>query len=370
MLKTLQALIKIQSYSGHETEIQKYIKKHLEDASLKPFLQHKNLIIHLKGTDQTRAFIFNGHVDIVDAGDMSRWKHDPWKADIINGRIFGRGASDMKGGILAMIETAKSLNRKGNLPTDVWFTFVNKEETDGTGTEQFTKWFQSEGYTKQYRELAAIFAEPTNLDTVLYGHRGNFFLKAEKIGTSGHSSRPLDINPHAILVMCDFINNLERENLRWQKRFHDSEFVPPTITPTSINTKSESPNKTADHCQAIFDLRTIPNYHNEAFDRVRQLAEDRGIKISLLHSPSPIGYTNPDAKIVKLFKVLIPKIKTTVNDASNDLGFFTNIGIDGVIFGPGESSQSHRTDESADISQITAAPEILEKVYITWAQTI
>jgi len=366
MADVLRELINFQSYSGQERPILEYIKAHLEQNGIKPFYQGDNLVVKLQGQDSSRAFIFNGHVDIVDIGDSKRWKHDPWLGEVVGGRIYGRGA-DMKGGILAMMETTKSLAGRKYLPTDVWFTFVVKEETDGSGTEQFAQWFQLQGYKKQYSELVAIFAEPTSLDTVQYGHRGNFFIEAEKIGVSAHSSRPREIDPHAILEMSKFILDLEAENLRWQKEFENAEFAPPTITPTSIEGKSESPNKTADNCRVHFDLRTIPLYHQEAFDRVRDLAKQRSIKLSLLHSPAPTGYTDPEARIIKVFQRVVPGVKKEVNDASNDLGFFTQVGIDGVIFGPGEMPQAHREDESADINQITTAPKFFEEIYLIWA---
>ena len=368
MIDALRDLISFQSYSGKERPVLEHIKTGLEDAGIKPFFQKDNLVVKLTGRDQTRAFIFNGHVDVVGIGDIAKWEHNPWVGEIVDGRIYGRGTSDMKGGVLAIMETAKSLVRKGPPPTDVWFTFVVREETNGEGTQQFAEWFKSEGYTHQYRDLAALFAEPTNLDTVQYGHRGNFFIIAEMAGVSGHASRPHNINPHAIIEMSRFIGDLEKENLRWQKQFKKSEFDPPTITPTSIKAKSDSPNKTADCCQASFDLRTIPGYHDEAFDRVKRIADRRGIRLSLLYPPSPIGYTKPDAKIVAAFRIILPRIKIGTLDASTDSGYFTQIGIDSVIFGPGEISQAHRTDESVDIGQITAAPAIFEKAYLTWAQ--
>lgn len=371
MIDALRELVSFQSYSGQERPILEHIKTRLEDAGIKPFFQNDNLVVKLTGEDQTRAFIFNGHVDVVDIGDVAKWKYDPWAGIVEDGRMFGRGTSDMKGAVLAMMETAKSLIRKGPPPTDVWFTFVVREETDGQGTKQFAKWFESEGYLHQYRDLAALFAEPTptGLDTIQHGHRGNFFINAEIAGAAGHSSKPSDINPHAIIEMCGFIGDLERENLRWQRRFKKSEFTPPTITPTSIEAQSASPNKTTDHCRADFDLRTIPGYHNEAFDRVEELAKKRSIKLSFLHPPSPIGYTKPDAKIVAAIRSVRPAAKIGVLDASTDLGYLTQIGIDGVIFGPGKLSQAHRTDEYVDINQLTAAPEIFEKIYLAWAQT-
>lgn len=369
MIDQLKELINYQSYSGQEKPVLDHIKKDLEGANMKPFFQGSNLVVKLTGQDQSRAFIFNGHIDVVDVGNLADWNHDPWSGEVEEGRIYGRGTSDMKGGVLAIMETAKSLLKRGSLPTDVWLTFVTQEETDGAGTKQFIEWFRSEGYLNQYKNLASVFAEPTNLNAVEYGHRGNFFLKAEKKGVSGHSSRPKAIDPHAIIEMSHLITDLEQENLDWEKRFKDSEFVPPTIIPTSISGESKSPNKTTAACVALFDLRTIPGFHQEAFDRVKELADRRAISISLLYPPAPTGYTKPDAKIVKVLQQLIPNIETKVNDASNDLGFFTEAGIDGVIFGPGDMAQAHRTNESAEINQITAAPAIFEQIYLTWANS-
>lgn len=368
MLETLQKLISIPSYSNQEQEIQLHIKSQLESSGINPFLQDNNLIVHLHGADQTRAFIFNGHVDVVNIGELSDWEYNPWEGKIVKGRIYGRGTSDMKSGIWAMIETAKSFSEKSALPTDIWFAFVVREETDGEGSKQLADWFKKEGYLNRYREIAAVFPEPTNMTAVQYGHRGNFFIKAEKIGVAGHSSRPSAINPHAILEMAGFINDLTEEGLRWHEKFIGSEFTPPSVTPTSIEATSASPNKTSTLCQAVFDLRTIPGFHEEALNRIRSLAARRDIKLSLLYPPAPTAYTNPDAKIVRAFQQVLPNIRTEVNDASNDLGFFSELGIDGVMFGPGEMSEAHRTNESADIGQIISAPGLFEKIYMTWAK--
>lgn len=215
MLETLQRLISMPSYSGQEQELQRYIKTQLESWGIKPFLQENNLLIHLQGKDKTKAFIFNGHMDVVSVGKPEDWKYNPWEGRIADGRIYGRGASDMKGGIWAIMETAKSLAEAGSLPTDVWFAFVAREETDGEGSKQFANWFKKEGFMDRYKDLAAIFPEPTSLEAVQYGHRGNFFVKVEKEGEAGHSSRPAAINPHAILEMTGFIDDLTAEGLKW-----------------------------------------------------------------------------------------------------------------------------------------------------------
>ncbi|MDO8503474.1 MAG: M20/M25/M40 family metallo-hydrolase [bacterium] len=369
-LNLLQELLRIPSYSGQEREIQNHIRLRLVEAGAQPFFQGENLVLHLKGGDESRAFIFNSHVDVVSVGEEGSWKHGPWSGDIENGRIYGRGASDMKSGVFASIQTAISLiKREGTLPCDVWFTYVAKEEVDGSGTKEFAEWFKKQGYLGRYREVAALFTEPTSLSVAEYGHRGNFFIKASISGDTGHSARPHLIKKHAMLEVIQFIGDLRKENMRWQKRFKGLEFAPPTITPTAIEAKSGSPNKVSEHCEATFDLRTVPGFHKQAFRRVEKLAQKYGIELSLIFPDAPTGYTSPEAKIVRVLQSLVPGLKLEVSEASADLGFLTELGVSGVIFGPGEKDQSHKTDESAPLAQIEEAPKLFEKIYDAWASS-
>lgn len=363
----VQDLIRIKSYSGEEKAIQEFIRSKFVAEKVNALFQGDNLYVHLRGKDSTRAFIFNSHVDVVDAGDESRWEHNPWSGDIVDGRMYGRGASDMKSGVGASIDTAVALSRKEELPCDAWFTYVVREEVDGSGTQEFADWFKKQGYINQYAEMAAIFTEGTNLDSLEYGHRGNFFIKASLKGDAGHSSRPDEIKTHAVLEMTKFISKLERENSRWKKLFTQTDFGPPTITPTSIEAQSKSPNKTADFCQVTFDLRTIPKFHQEAFARVKAIARKKGIEISLLYPEAPTGYTDPKAFIVKVIKQLIPDIKLQVSEGSADLGFMTGLGIEGIIFGPGEKSQDHVINESVPVENIDRAAKLYEQIYYAWA---
>lgn len=189
-LEILQDLLRIPSYSGQEGPIQQHIKDLFTESGINAIFQDENLVVHLEGIDTTRAFIFNSHVDVVHVANEAKWTHGPWSADVVDRRVYGRGASDMKSGVAASIETAKVLAQAKDLPCDVWFTYVVKEEEDGSGTKSFAKWFRDKDYTKQYREIAAVFTEPTNLDMAQYCHRGNFFIQATIDGDAGHVSRP------------------------------------------------------------------------------------------------------------------------------------------------------------------------------------
>ncbi len=368
-LEILQDLLRIPSYSGQEGPIQQHIKDLFTESGINAIFQDENLVVHLEGIDTTRAFIFNSHVDVVHVANEAKWTHGPWSADVVDRRVYGRGASDMKSGVAASIETAKVLAQAKDLPCDVWFTYVVKEEEDGSGTKSFAKWFRDKDYTKQYREIAAVFTEPTNLDMAQYCHRGNFFIQAAIDGDAGHASRPREIKTHAIMQMVQFIRDLEAEEVEWFAQYRGSAFAPPTITPTVIKAGDESAswNTVANRCAARFDLRTVPGFHQEAFERVRQLAEHRGITLSLGPPDAPTGYTEPDAKIVRILQSLVPELRLEISEGSADLGFLTELGIEGVIFGPGEDPQSHTIDESVPVENVQRAPRLYEQLYRAWA---
>ena len=295
-LDILKDLIRIPSFSGQEKEVQLFIQKLLKSQNVKTTLQEGHLSVHLKGKDQTKAFIYNGHVDVVHVGDKSKWLNDPFTPKLVGPKLYGRGSSDMKSGVAAMISTAISLSKKDVLPCDVWFTFVTCEETDGSGTLSFGNWFKKEGHLKKYKNIAAVFAEPTNLKNIHYGHRGNFFIKAKIEGQAGHSARPEKIKAQAILEMNKFITEVDKLNIVWAKKFKKSEFKSPTIVVTSIEAKSESPNKTAEECVAVLDLRTIPNFHDKAFQTVKDVAKKYNVEMPICEQVYEVLFNNKEPK--------------------------------------------------------------------------
>src|SRR5689334_17674936 len=99
----LQKLISTSSISGHEAEIQTWIYTYLQGLGYTPEHVQENVICKINGADNTKAIIVNGHVDTVDAGDLQAWEVPPLAGEIIDGRIYGLGASDMKSGIAVIL---------------------------------------------------------------------------------------------------------------------------------------------------------------------------------------------------------------------------------------------------------------------------
>lgn len=175
-IENLQSLIAIPSHSGKEIPIREHIGHVLSENGVESFQVNENLVVHFQGQDMSRAFIFNGHMDVVETGNPDRWLYNPWEGTHIDGRIYGRGSADMKSGLSSMIIVAENIaNRNQKPPTDLWFAFVAREEVDGKGSTEFVKWFIDQGYLENYSDVASLFGEPTSLQKFGFANRGNIF---------------------------------------------------------------------------------------------------------------------------------------------------------------------------------------------------
>src|SRR3989338_10655722 len=377
----LKDLIGIKSYSGEETILKNFIADWFEHRQIANFAQDDNLIVRLGGEDRTRAFIFNSHMDTVSSGILP-WRYGPWTAHKDGDKMIWLGASDMKGGLAASMLLAEAMAANGKPPVDMWFTYVVKEEVDGSGTESVADWFEREGHVKRYSDMAAISTEPTGLKELEHGHRGNLFLKMTTEGGSGHASRPHLLKTHSVRQMMKFADALQTKFGEWSQEFSDGQFTPPTLGEiTSIQAgvaikgagegqgiEVESPNKFPAVCTATFDIRTTPQFHRVAFEMIKEFGRAMNVSVDYAFPAAPAGYTDPTEKKIKVTKQIVPSAELTVSDGSADLGFLTIHGIKAVIFGPGEKDQSHKTNEYCYPSQIPEAVEIYKQIVEVWAK--
>ncbi len=370
----LKNLVRIKSYSGEEGGIRDYVQGWLEERLIKVDAQGGDLVVHLEGRDKTRAFIFNSHMDTVSAGDQ-KWKYGPWTPTREDGKLIGLGASDMKAGLTASLLLAEKTFRSGIPPVDMWFTYVVNEEVDGAGTKSFMDWFKDQGYLLRYMDMAAIFTEPTGLTELEHGHRGNIFLRVKTTGDSGHASRPNAIKKHAVREMIAFADALKVQMEKWRGEFPSNIFTPPSdgemtsihagVVPGTL--RAASPNKFPSECMATFDIRTTPEFHAVAGERLQELGARLGATIEQEADPAPAGYTDPSERIMQISSKAMGGAKLTVSQGSADLGFLTAHGIKAVIFGPGEKDQAHKTDEYCYPAKIPTAVDIYQAVVNAWA---
>lgn len=363
-MKILADLVKIESLSGKEENLATFLIKHLTSLGFKPFSQEGNVILQIKGENKENAIVFNAHMDTVPPGDLTSWKYPPVgkKAGVcMENKLYGLGASDDKAGIASLLLLAKKLVDKPP-KNDVWLTFVVKEEVDGSGTKNFIKWFTSEGWLKKYEKISAVICEPTDLEEIKIGHRGNIFTSITVHGDGGHGSKPSAIKLNVIKNMYKVINEIEKIAAQWATTYQHPVLGHPTLAITTISAGNPlSPNKFADSCSITLDIRTTPELHNFAISLLKKALKKFKVRIELLYEPALFGNTDPNAEIVTKAKQITGG-KITINIGSNDLCFFTEAKIPGIIFGPGNNATIHKTNEYCEFKKIEEAANIYNQL--------
>jgi len=367
-LDTLKKLISIKSLSGSEIQIQEYIYNYIKDFGLDPIWVGDNIALNIKGKNSKIALIFNAHVDTVGTGHLPSWKYNPYKGVIVGNKIYGLGVSDEKTSSAIFLNMI-SIYCKKTPNCDLWFMFVVKEELDGSGTKDLVDWF-SKKHHKKYSKVAAVLAEPTGLKKIEIGHKGNIFIKVTSFGDSGHGSQPEKIKHNSIKTMYHLVDKLDKLARKWSIKYKNKFLGIPTISLTSIKGGDiKSPNKFADNCTAIFDVRTTPEVHYKAFEIIKEEAQyvDSQIKIEYLHPPAPFGIMGETEDIVTLFKKLT-NAKLASSFGSNDMCFFSLYGIPAVVFGAGEVECIHRPNEFCKTDKIDKCIAIYKKAIIEFGK--
>ncbi|QQG41596.1 MAG: ArgE/DapE family deacylase [Candidatus Woesebacteria bacterium] len=356
----LKKLIQINSVTGMEQGICKYIADLLTSYGVNPVNVKGNVVLVIKGSNSKKCLIFNAHVDTVSPGDVKLWQYDPFGGIEKDGKIFGLGASDNKASIAVLMLLAKEFSVK-KPECDVILTFTVGEEVDGHGTNDTVEWLAT-NHLKTYKKISAIVCEPTGLELIGVAHKGNLFLKITTNGKSGHGSKPIKTNDHSVLKMYKVISNIEKLGKIWKKRYSNEVLGSSTIglATSIIAGNAVTPNKFPDMCSATFDIRTIPEMHSLAFEVVKRSVGRLG-GIEYLYPPVSFGFTESGEDIVKIVKN-VSKAKIVAFPGSTDMPFFTERGIPTVIFGPGETDQMHKANEFCYSDKIGKCLEIFKQV--------
>ena len=246
--------------------------------------------------------------------------------------------------------------------------FVVNEEVDGSGTREVLEWFMK-SERRKYKSLCGVLVEPTGLKDVEIGHRGNVFVKLTVKGDSGHGSRPDKINTNAVLVIGEILLKLKKLEKQLKRKYADKIIGKPSIgIGTSISAGSEeSPNKFADKCSAILDVRTTPKLHGKVIKLIKSFLKNYPVEVSCLFDPVSYGYTDKNDVIVRILKEVVPRLKVTVSSGSTDQCFFTRHGIPAVVFGPGEKKCMHKANEYCIVEKINTATGVYLKLIEKWS---
>jgi acetylornithine deacetylase len=351
-----------------------------------------------EGGEQARSLILNGHIDVVPGGDPAAWTYPPFSAEIADGKIWGRGAVDMKGGIAAMIGAVQAIQRAGvRLQGDVFLESVVDEETGGPGTTQTVE--------HGYRADAAIVVEPT--DFVVQPVEGGLeWLRVVIRGRSGHSAyryRSVHAGGQGVAVnaiekaakILAAVQELERH---WavHKRHPLLPAGITTINPGVIiggtgGGENGVPNVLTsvstfpDYCALELSMKYLPS---EKTADVRAEFEDYISRVAaadpwLRENPPEIewgirGVSFPPAETAAdhpLVEVLTKAAEAAAGApavvhgmvAVTDLAWLASAGIAGAIFGPGViAGNAHSDNEHIAIADLTKGVYALALAICGW----
>lgn len=362
MEQTLCDLIAISSQSGSEQQILLFVADWLKRHGLTISRQSVGVATFIKGKRSDRCLILNGHVDTVGPGNLNDWATDPLTPKKIAGKIYGLGASDMKSGVAVLMELADYFST--HTPAcDLCFMFVGGEEIDGAGTRQLVKWFQNKSADKRYKTIEAVIAEPTGLEKVEIGHRGNQFVKIAVNGHSGHAAFPLP-GDSAILLTSKIIMGLQDLQKSWIKQFKDSTMGSPSIAVTGLRAGDfDAPNQIAGESIIQLDIRTLPEMHDAAPDLLNKFLATLTDKAKVVSCESALpGFTDDSSRLRRTFQKLYPKLPQEAMVGSSDICFFVNSGIPAIIFGPGQKETIHNKNEYMIARNLGKCFEIMKEV--------
>lgn len=320
-----------------------------------------NLVARRGGGNADRPpLCFVGHVDTVPLGSAP-WRRDPFSGDIADGKVHGRGAADMKGGIAAMVAAAMASAKGIGERAGLTLVVVSAEETGCEGSFHL-----AENPALLGAAGAMVVPEPTaNLPMV--GHKGAFWLDAGTRGVSAHGSMP-EQGENAIYKIARAIRTLEKFDFDLPPHPH---LGPPTINVGTVS-GGVGINSVPDAAGIGVDIRTIPGMDSAALRK--RLAEALGPEVALdVRLNVPALWTDPEHPWVRAtFERIAPILgfrpeARTVTYFTDGAALRRAFGeIPTLICGPGEPGLAHRTDEYCAVERIGTAVRMYRAMMAAW----
>jgi succinyl-diaminopimelate desuccinylase len=338
-----------------------------------------NVVARREGSRPGPCVHLNGHIDVVEAGEG--WTVDPWAGVVREGKLFGRGTCDMKGGIAAAVVAAETLlELEPDLSGAIEISGTADEESGGYGG---VAWLARKGFFSKPRVDHVIIPEPLNVDRVCIGHRGVWWAEVTTHGRIAHGSMPF-LGDCAVRHMGAFLRALEEE--LWPKlarRRTAMPVVPEAARASTLNVNAIQGGQpigeglpspcVPDSCRIVLDRRfLIEERLEEVKGEVRaileRLARERpGFRWSMrdLFEVEPV-LTDPGLPVPRTVASAIRTVLGTepafvCSPGTYDQKHVARIGglQDCVAYGPGILDLAHQPDEFVAIEDLVAATKVL-----------
>jgi len=293
--------------------------------------------------------LVNAHLDTVPAAGM--WKRSPYRMTRTQQRVYGLGATDVKGAVAALLAAVKK-----TAPHDLMLVF-DADEEDGLGESisHFLGSPHARGIT------SAIVTEPTNCNIVT-SHKGLYIFEIVFRGRAAHASEP-HTGINAIERAARFVTVLKTYGDRIARRTYQ-DLKSPTISVDVIAGGTKS-NIVPDTCRIEIDRRTLPGKdHSNATHELRTLLKrhDPAARLGVLCSQPGLAAVRTQ-EVIDMLVSCGARTQRTVANFWTEAALFAAAGIDSVVCGPGSSSQAHTTDEFIERRELRKAYQLYSRLF-------
>ena len=367
LIRFTQNLVRTPSFTGEEKEVARLVYDKMQALGYDhSFIDELGNVIGIIGDGPTKI-LFDGHLDTVPVNQSEPWAYDPFGAEIIDGKLYGRGSVDMKGGVAAYVYAGHAIKRLGlhKGKTIIISASVMEEDFDGEALYHICKKVDT-------KPDYVVICEPSGLGLAL-GHQGRAMLKVNTKGIFAHGSVP-EKGINAVYKMQPIIRRVEDLNIELTAAGDKAG----TVALTKIESNGLSLNTIPSRCSIYLDRR-LSIVESETYitkemtklldgtDANWEIYDEKGVSYTgvpvNLHSFLPAWEIEKDHKLslacIEAYRTLhnsaLQMIKWDI--CTNGVASAGKLGIPTIGFGPGDCKLAHMVDECCPVSDIVAASE-------------
>ncbi len=344
---------------GREIEVAKYINDYLIDLKIDSevleFEKGRANVVGFVGNGN--GLMLNGHIDTVPIGDRKLWSHGP-DTEIIDGKLYGRGTTDMKGGVAAVLSALSRSNLK-HAKKKLLLVFVADEEVNFAGSTWLLKNKREIFKGTRY----GVIAEPTDLK-IQIAQKGLIGIKLKFKGRAAHGSTP-ELGNNAILKATEFVNKLSTSAANHKTK--DQFLGTGTINIGKI-VGGTAENVVPEFCYVYIDRRIVPGETTTgAIKQIKDMVNrvDKNTEFEIEFARDAFRLSDKSEIVKLLGSVTVAKMIGATGYTEAEL-YKKEAGIDCVVFGPGKKELSHKASEYVVVEDLKKASAIFEKLIAKW----
>ena len=369
-LELLKKLIKIESISPNDNGCFDVIKQQFDglDFSFEE-TNYKNIsnLIITNGDSKNKTFCFLGHTDVVPPGPESEWSVPPFSGEIIDNKIYGRGAADMKGGVACFISALKEFLSENKDPSFNIMVLLNSNEEGKLENGKVDRVINEMIDKDKFIDFCLI-GEPSSSkkvgDVIRIGRRGSLSGNLKVYGIQGHVAYPKQaLNP--ILGIGRTLEELK--NMEWDRG--NENFEPTSFQVSNIKSGTGAENVVPGVLEMTFNFRFSPESSPDGLkEKFEALLKKSDLKYDVSWTLSALPFLTAKTEFIDIVKSSIKEINNIDTKIDNGGGtsdgrWVAPMGSEIVELGP-LNKTIHQIDEHVDIEDLSALKEIYKKILI------